>query len=98
MPAIAVWEVAMLEVKGRLSLEQPIERWVADALAAPDYHLAELTPAIAVRSARLPGDLMTDPSDRMIVATAMDLKAPLATRDLKIHAFAQTNDLEVIRI
>lgn len=98
VPAISVWEVAMLEAKGRISFELSIQRWVGDALAAPQYHLAELTPSIAIRSARLPGDFISDPSDRMIVATAVELGAPLATRDAKIQAYAAAGSYEVMPI
>lgn len=79
--AISVWEVATLESKGRITLSMDCRAWVDRALAAPGVQLAELTPAIAVDSTRLPGGLHGDPSDRILVATARSLHGTLVTRD-----------------
>jgi PIN domain nuclease of toxin-antitoxin system len=82
--AISVWELAMLEAKGRISLSRSVDEWVAAALTAAGMRLAELTPEIALESSRLPGDLHGDPADRMIVATARVLGATLVTCDERI--------------
>jgi PIN domain nuclease of toxin-antitoxin system len=42
---------------------------------------------IAVRSVELPGEIHKDPADRMIVATARKLAAPLVTADEKIQNY-----------
>lgn len=97
VPAISVWELAILEAKGRIALDQPIERWVADALGAPGHTLAELTPSIAIRSTRLPGNGFKDPSDRIIVATAIEHDAILVTRDAEILDYARHGHLEVLQ-
>ena len=47
---ISIWEVAMLETKGRLKLAMEVEHWVGEALSAPGLRLAELTPRIAISS------------------------------------------------
>ena len=70
VPAIAVWEVAMLESRGRLVLGKPVLQWVEDALSAPGLDLAPFSPDVAVESVRLPSPLHADSADRMIVATA----------------------------
>jgi PIN domain nuclease of toxin-antitoxin system len=62
---ISVWEIGMLESKGRLLLNLPCEAWVREALKTPGLTLAPLTPEIAVDSTRLPGAFHGDPADRI---------------------------------
>ncbi len=61
--AISVWEVSMLEGKGRISFSMDCLDWVKQALDAPGLSLVPLTPEIAVLSSRLPGDFHGDPAD-----------------------------------
>jgi len=82
---ISCWEVAMLVEKGRLKLDRDVGQWVDDAMALPKLILAPLTPRIAVRSVRLPSDFHGDPADRMIVATAQEMGAPVVTKDERIQ-------------
>ena len=42
---------------------------------------------IATKSVELPGEFHKDPADRIIVATARKLAAPLITKDDKIRAY-----------
>lgn len=83
VPAIALWEIAMLESKGRLKLEPTVDQWI-QANLAPPVSLEPLSGAIAIESCRLP-DFHGDPADRLIVATAGLLGLPLITADTKIH-------------
>ena len=85
--AISVWEVAMLVSKQRIRLDRPVELWVDIALALPGIQLAPLEPAIAVRSAKLPGEIHPDPADRIIVATALEYAVPIVTPDERIRAY-----------
>lgn len=94
--AISVWEVAMLEAKGRLSLSRPVEEWVRSALRAPGLRLLPLTPEIAVESTRLPGEAHGDPADRILIASARVTGAHLATRDRGLLDYARTGHLTVI--
>ena len=96
--AISVWEVSMLEAKGRISLSMNCLDWVKKALDAPGISLVPLTPEIAVLSSRLPGDFHGDPADRIIVATAMSLGASLVTKDGKILSYSESNPLKVIAL
>ncbi len=89
IPAIAVWEVAMLDAKGRISLDCPCDIWVERALSAPGVQLVPLTARIAIDSTRLPGSFHGDPADRMIVATARATQASLLTCDTKILDYAK---------
>jgi PIN domain nuclease of toxin-antitoxin system len=94
--AISVWEVAMLEARGRLRLALEIDEWVRRAVAAPGTQLVPLSPEIAVDSARLPGDPDGDPADRMLMATARRIGASLVTRDERILAYGDTGHLSVV--
>jgi PIN domain nuclease of toxin-antitoxin system len=93
--AISVWEVAMLEARGRISLSQSVDEWVAAALTAPGVRLVELSPEIALESTRLPGEPPTDPADRMIVATTRVLGATLVTCDEEILDYGSTGYVRV---
>jgi len=93
---ISVWEVAMLEQKGRLNLGDDCETWVRNALAAPGIRLAEVTPHIAVCSARLPGLFHGDPADRMLVATARESDAVLLTADRQILRYAAEGHVRAV--
>lgn len=81
VPAISTWEVAMLVERGRLEFDRPALTWIRQALALPGVELAALTPEIAVRAAGLGGGFPGDPADRLIVATALEMRAPLSTLD-----------------
>lgn len=85
---ISVWEVGMLEAKGRIRFAMEPAVWVRRGLAAPGLRLAELTPEVALASTRLPGPVHGDPADRMLIATARHLGATLVTRDDAILAYA----------
>lgn len=97
VPAIAVWEVAMLELRGRLVLSKPIAQWIDEALAAPGLNLAPFSPDVAVESMRLPTPFHNDPADRMIVATARVADATLVTRDRKILDYGDSGHLAVLQ-
>ncbi len=94
--AISVWEVAMLEAKGRLTLDQDCGAWVQDALSAPGVSLVPLEPAIAVASTRLPAGFHGDPADRIIVATARAHAYPLVTADAAILDYAKSGNLRAM--
>jgi PIN domain nuclease of toxin-antitoxin system len=91
--SISVWELAMLETKGRITLSRALDEWVSDALTSKGVHLAQLTPEIAIESSRLPGEAHGDPSDRMIIATARILGATLVTCDEQILRYGAEGHL-----
>jgi PIN domain nuclease of toxin-antitoxin system len=96
LSAISVWEVALLESKGRLELWMDCAVWVRKALATPGLSLAPLTPEIAIASTRLPGTLHGDPADRLIVATARAHGAILLTKDSKLLAYGRAKHVAVL--
>lgn len=98
LSAISLWEIAMLEKRGRIILHQPCLQWIEQALEAPGLTVEPLSPLVAVESSQLPGDFHGDPADRLIVATARSLQAKLITRDAKILRYGQSSHIECIKI
>ena len=94
--AITPWEIALLSDKGRLTLEKDVGVWIDEALDIPGIRLTPLEPGIAVGSVRLPGAFHADPADRMIVATARFLGAPLLTADSAILEYGGAGHVRVI--
>jgi len=95
---ISVWEVGMLEAKGRIVLPFSCLEWVHRALKAPGILLTPLTPEIAIESSRLPGDFHGDPADRIIVATTRSLGATLVTKDKNILTYAKKQGIPTISL
>lgn len=96
--AISVWEVALLDAKGRIQLNQECNLWVRTALSAPGVILHPLNPEIAIESTRLPGEFHADPSDRILVATARYLNAPLITADGRILDYGARKHVRTIAV
>jgi len=93
---ISVWEVGMLESKGRLELNMDCAEWVRQALATPGLALVPLTPEIAVESSRLPGLFHGDPADRILVATARVAGVVLMTKDDRLLEYARHGHVRAI--
>ena len=93
--AISVWELGMLESKGRIRLKPSCEEWVREALATPGLVLAPLAPEIALESSRLPDPFHGDPADRIIVATARRMGAQLMTRDRKLIQYGRKGHVAI---
>ena len=94
--AISLWEVAMLEAKGRIQLQMDCLEWVAEACRRTAIRVVPLSAEIAVASTRLPGELHGDPADRLIAATARHEGAILVTRDHSLLAYARRGYLHAI--
>jgi PIN domain nuclease of toxin-antitoxin system len=91
---ISAWELTMLVVRRRISLDREVDLWVRQALA--DERIQTLAPSAQVAVAageldekRFPGD----PADRLIYATARSIGATLITRDEAIRAFDAVSTL-----
>lgn len=91
--SISVWEVALLVAKGRLKLTIPVDEWVMRCEAVPGLRFVPVDNAIAMRSVSLPGVLHPDPADRIIVATALEKKARLVTKDARLLAYPHVQTL-----
>jgi PIN domain nuclease of toxin-antitoxin system len=85
--SISAWELAMLVAKGRVALSMDIGAWLSVVSQIEEVNFVPVNNEIAVKSTELPGEFHKDPADRIIVATARKLAAPLITVDDKIRAY-----------
>ena len=84
----------MLVQRGLIQLSADLPDWFNYALGYPKVRVINMSPAIAIQSTQLPGNAqlprdeqIRDPSDQIIVATAMVNDCPLVTRDGKIRDY-----------
>jgi PIN domain nuclease of toxin-antitoxin system len=93
---ISIWELAMLEKRGRVALSMNVRMWVEQALSKPGIAVAPLTPEIAIESVHLPGEMHGDPADRMLVATARVLGARLVTKDAQLIRYSRQRHVRAV--
>jgi PIN domain nuclease of toxin-antitoxin system len=93
---ISIWELAMLEQRGRVALPMNIRTWVEQALSKPGIAVTPLTPEIMIESVHLPGEMHGDPADRMLVATSRVLGATLLTKDDKLIRYSRQRHLRAL--
>lgn len=86
LPVISCMEIAALARRKRITLAMPVDQWLDAILALPNVTLMQLTREIAVLAANLPDDIVRDPTDRLITATAIYHGVSLVTADRKIIA------------
>jgi PIN domain nuclease of toxin-antitoxin system len=86
LSAISCMEIASLVRRKRVYLNAPVDDWMADVQSLPNVTILPVTVKIAVTAAELPDDIVRDPADRLIVATAILHGLPLVTKDQKITA------------
>ena len=91
--AISAWEIAMLVKAARLTLTMAVDDWLETASAIEGVRFVPVDNDVGVESTRLPGDFHKDPADRMIVALARHLNAPLVTADTKIRAYKHVQSI-----
>jgi PIN domain nuclease of toxin-antitoxin system len=77
---VSCYEIALAEKRGRIKLNYPAAEWFSAALDAAGVELLPLTPAIAMRAVNLT-PAHRDPFDRIIIATALEQDALIATVD-----------------
>jgi PIN domain nuclease of toxin-antitoxin system len=85
--AISAWEIAMLVEKGRLTLSMSVDDWLAAVAEVEPVSFVPIDNATGVQSVSLPDNFHKDPGDRLIVALARHMNAPLLTSDEKIKAY-----------
>ncbi len=85
--SISVWEVAQLATRGRLELTLDYRDWLAQAESLPFVNFVPVDNRIAIKSIQLPPPLHQDPADRIIIATALLMGAPLITKDKDISRY-----------
>lgn len=96
--AVSCWEVAKSVARRRLRISVELEDWFRIAMTYPQIRIIDLTAAMAVAAATLPGDFHGDPFDQMIVAAAQNYGCPLVTSDRKILDYSQQDqaNLQII--
>jgi PIN domain nuclease of toxin-antitoxin system len=88
--AISCYEVALAQQKGRLELPCATNQWLEDALEPSGIMIFPLTPQIVCRAVEL-SPVHKDPFDRLIIATALEYGAKLASVD---SLFSQYSELD----
>jgi PIN domain nuclease of toxin-antitoxin system len=91
--SISVWEVALLASRGRLTFSMDAQDWITKSEALPFLHFVPLDNAIAVRAVRLEEPFHKDPADRIIVATAITMGAPVVSSDAKIQKYPHVKSI-----
>lgn len=81
---ITFLEVATLSRRGRITLTRPVDEWLQESVARSGTRVAELTLAIAVAAGSFESEIVRDPADRVIIATALHAGVPLVTKDRRI--------------
>ena len=82
---ISIWELLMLTRKGRLQLNEDAVSWARRTVEQLQLHEAPLTFDVAMETSAL--DLAhSDPSDRLIAASAKFFDLTLVTADEKLIA------------
>ena len=84
--AISVMEIATAARRGRLTLSNPIEQWLADLRSLPELRFEPVTAEIAALAGSFDGTMHGDPAGRIIAATARLLGARLVTGDERLRA------------
>lgn len=85
--SISAFEIAIKHRRGALKLPFQPMKWFVEVL---DFHGIQeifVDAKVAILSVELPS-LHNDPCDRIIVATAMEMKAPVLTPDALIRAYS----------
>jgi PIN domain nuclease of toxin-antitoxin system len=90
---ISAWEIALLASAGRLAFTMDAQDWIVRSEALPFIHFVPVDNAVAVRSVRLTEPFHKDPADRIIVATAMIMGAPVVSNDSKILKYPHVQSI-----
>lgn len=91
--SITAWEIGMLVAKKRLTLTMDVDTWLQTVAEIDQVKFIPIDNKVAVESTRLPDEFHGDPADRMIVALARTLSAPLLTADEKILNYPHVKTL-----
>ncbi len=79
IPIIVLWEVAILEHKQRIKLNQGFSNWTSQILGSNAFGIAPLEPEIIQLGTGY--NFNNDPFDEMITAFAAFMELPLITKD-----------------
>ena len=84
----SLFEIVALHTAGRLRLAHSPERWIETSIDRAGVRFAEVTRDVAVDAGFITRAALSDPIDRLLVATARLLEATLLTGDAAILSYA----------
>jgi PIN domain nuclease of toxin-antitoxin system len=84
VPAVVIWECALLARAGRVNLRRSVRSFFEDLFSNPAYQPHELTAEQVLMGEEM--RVNRDPFDALICAAARDLELPLVTRDADIRS------------
>lgn len=87
LSSVTAWEIALLVDTGRIELDVPVDAWVQRFLDRPGIVGAPLEHRAAAHSYQFHHLQHRDPADRLLIATAIELRCPLVTYDARITQF-----------
>jgi len=90
IPSVVLWEIALLEKRGRIVLKDGFEKWSRKIFSKTGFAIANLETEIIARSVGY--NFNEDPFDAAIVATAVEFEIPLITKDV---AITESNLVEI---
>ncbi len=90
IPTVVLWEIAILDAKGRIKLDNTFEHWAGKVSATSGFNIVQLETPIIARSVGY--NFNNDIFDKVIVATAVEHDLPLITKDV---AITDSNLIEV---
>lgn len=86
LSSISAFEIGLLVRKGQITLPYAPEVWLQKAFETYNLHEIQVNNSIALRSTQLP-EHHRDPTDRIIISTAIEYDFTLLTPDEKIHKY-----------
>jgi PIN domain nuclease of toxin-antitoxin system len=89
---VSCFEIALAAHRERLSLPIPAQEWFIEALDNSGIELIPLSPSIAARAVTLAA-VHRDPFDRIIIATALEEHATLASLDTKFREYPELDQI-----
>ena len=94
---LTCWEIATLHRLGRVELDRDPTQWISDLLGSDRVATAALTPQAAAWAGTLPDGFPGDPIDRLLYATALDLRVPFVSKDDRLRtAVAAIGSVRVV--
>jgi len=88
LSAVSAWEIALLVDTERIELDVPVPAWIERFVARAGIVSTPLSHTAASQSYQMRKLEHRDPADRLLVATAIELRCPLVTYDTRIANFA----------
>jgi PIN domain nuclease of toxin-antitoxin system len=98
VPAVIAFEIAQKMAVGKLSLAggRTARAWFETAVRLARFRHLMITADLALAAYELPEPFHKDPADRLIVAMARRLRAPVVTVDRRILDYSRQGHVEVL--